>query len=251
MVRSRETTDWFYRVLVSYLWMQLPQGSETLQKFVLLDTNPRAQQMLVELLSARLLSRKSRFAIQIAASTESGRLAGLVLTTVDVTARHLLLVRWEHMETLANAMSPESTVAPSTFVDVVLGGQLQMRSRTMLGTRELYLVLVENLGFLWTHLRDEGVGNRHVRKAYKYAMRSCGAYIRMTCTGQRSSNREDVGWDYMKRWDLHPMVDTPWLRKLPSGTSTLMDIQTNRITTALRCLMVSLVTFSRRFLQEL
>jgi hypothetical protein len=46
------------------------------------------------------------------------------------------------METLANTMSSESTMAPATFVDVVIGGQKGKRSQTVLDSSEPYLVLL-------------------------------------------------------------------------------------------------------------
>jgi hypothetical protein len=244
MVRSRNSPNWFYKVLVSYLWTQITGGTEILRKVRLIVGDGHAERTLDELLVSRSLSRKSRFAIQIAASAESGRIAQLVLATTDDTYRHEMLVRWEHMEALSNTMSPESTVAPATFVDVVLGGQLKMRSHTMLGTRELYLVVLENIGFMETHLRTT-TGCQHLCKAYKYAIRCCSAYTRMICTDQRTSHRTDVGWEHMYKWNLNPVVDQPILRKPMSTTSH------TRISSSLHKLLYTLLRWSRLHLWTL
>jgi hypothetical protein len=238
MVRQVETTDWFYRVLVSYLWMQLTQGDTILRRVRLLVGDAHARHVLSELLKARSLSRKDRFSIQIAASAESSILAQLVFRTTDELQRLDLLLRWEHMETLANVMSPESTVAPATFVDVVVGGQLKMRSRTVLGTRDLYLVLLENLGFMEMYLVPWD-GNVQLYKAYKYATRACGAYTRMNCARLRSSSREDVGWVHMYKWKLYPSTDLPWLR-LMTPVASATDPHGKRLCKALAELFQSL-----------
>jgi hypothetical protein len=209
MVRSRETTDWFYRVLVSYMWMQINGGADTIRNLRLLSNDAYAQSTLNELTKSHALSRKSRFRIQIAASAASGCIASSIFSTKDNDHRHMLLTRWEHMETLANVMSAESTVAPATFVDVVFGEQLKMRGQIRLGKRELYLVLLENLGFMERHLTQAcGKHNQHLRRAYKYAMRSSSAYTRMI-----NSSNCDVGRDYMLQWNLDPILDMSTLRE--------------------------------------
>jgi hypothetical protein len=203
-------------------------------------------------MTSRSLSRKSRFAIQIAASAESGDIARQVLRTTDELHRQELLVEWEHMETLANVMSPESTVAPSTFVDVVLGGQLKMRRQTVLGPRELYLVLLENLGFMEMHLKPSD-GKIQLRKSYKYATRACGAYTRMNCVRSRASSREEVGWEHMTKWKLFPLTDIPWLRRMLPLMSVVPETEAieTQIRTSLEKLLGSLRLFARRYLDQI
>jgi hypothetical protein len=244
MVRSRETTDWFYRVLVSYLWLQIIGGVDTLHCISLLSNDPHAEATLNEMIKSRSLSRKCRFRIQIAASAASGQLASNILAAVDDDYRHLLLSRWEHMETLANVMSRESTVAPATFVDVVLGEQLEMRGQIRLGNRELYLVLLENLGFMEMHLIQQHRGcSQHLRKAYKYAERCASAYTRMTHPDHRDGGRE-----YMIQWHLDPVMDMYTLRQCWKGSQEPIY---QRIEIDLRGILESLLAFARGHLRIL
>jgi hypothetical protein len=78
--------------------------------------------------------------------------------------------QWELCATMANVVTPGSTVAPATFIDVVFKGQ-QKRQHIQLDGTEQYLSLLENLGYL-CHSLDTG----EIRRAYKYARRTLQAF---------------------------------------------------------------------------
>jgi hypothetical protein len=141
------------------------------------------------------MDRLERFKIQVAYS-HTANVTGEKMLCADDTVgwcqRCDLACCWERMQTLANVASPESTVAPASFVDVVYRTQKQMYTSVHLDASEQYLSFIEHLGFLCGHLQsmlvhmlettDEhrlpGCLDKygHLRKAYKYAMRTTYAY---------------------------------------------------------------------------
>jgi hypothetical protein len=205
-----------HNVLVAYLWMQLPGGTNVLRKLGLIHT-VQARLQLRQLLEAKTLTRRDRLVLQISASYMSARSALRVVENEGTLRANLN--EWEYLECLANAMSNESTVAPATFVDVVIGEQQRRRFRTHLDTLDLYVVFLENLGFLCKHVQKGPSDSGALRQAYKYAGRACSAHSRMLGPNDRGSRLlEAVG--------LRPGIETVLLR-LPPGeinASTLKSI---------------------------
>jgi hypothetical protein len=229
-----------YRVLAAYLWTRLPNGAAAIEKLGLMRDGPEAFRKLAALKRARELGRSDRLILQLAASYSAAAAARLALTEEGAICSHL--ARWEYTEALANAMSPESTVAPATFVDVVIGSQRRQRSQTVMAVDELYLVLLENLGFMREHLEATPISASHTRKAFKYGERCCSAYARMRDTALHLSGEDNIGWNTMKNLGLDP-PNEPAMLRLPTDKLRVDVLQ--RIHQNLWHLFENLLTVTR------
>jgi hypothetical protein len=193
----------FYRILVAYLLSRIyytkngveylkdttstQQGVKFVRQLRLHTTLCDQAQTLTQISK---LSRLERFKIQLAYSHDANITAGHLMNSLTGEQRCEWACRWERMQSIANVASPESTVAPATYVDVVYRTQKKMKHYVHLDSTEQYLSFIENLGFLCSHFKHIGNGkgikrdgvishladHGHLRKAYKYAIRTVNAF---------------------------------------------------------------------------
>jgi hypothetical protein len=162
-------------------WLKWVQSGTTYITNKIHRSNAKQWEIVANLLwaSDRILQSSlfDRFKTQIISSSEAGWYADKLVSShcSDLTAEDFctLATKWEKCQLMANIASPEASWTVHNFIATVYNLQMTETTgrATILSPGEYWLVHIENLCTMIHHLRG-----KHLRKAYKYAMRACTAH---------------------------------------------------------------------------